>query len=127
VITPWELEVGLGAREWAIDSSNRYKTNLRLLLDFDIAVAMNNAREFNKNDDSSSDDDQVSEDICNLALVKGRSNAVSNIHNFISIEKFKEKSYQGLVPDITADIQEQNNQIVAGLHGIASGYDKNKD
>ncbi len=123
VITPWELEVGLGAREWAVDSGNRYKTNLQLLLDFDIAVAINNVREYNKNEDSSSDD-EVSEEINNLALVKGHSNALSNIHNFISIEKFKEKTYQGLVPDISAEIKEQNNQIVAGLHGIASGYDK---
>ena len=89
----------------------------------DIAVAINNIHEYNKNYDSSSDD-EVSEEINKLAVVKGHSNAVSNIHNFISIEKFKEKSYQGLVPDITTDIKEQNSQIVAGLHGIASSYDK---
>jgi hypothetical protein len=89
----------------------------------DIAVAINNIHEYNKNDDSSSDDD-VSEESNKLAVVKGHSNAVSNIHNFISIEKFKEKSYQGLVPDITTDIKEKNSQIVTGLHGIASSYDK---
>ena len=67
---------------------------------------------------------EAREEINNLALVKGHSSALSNIHNFISIDKFKEKTYQGLLPDITPEIKEQNNQIVAGLHGTASGYDK---
>jgi diphthamide biosynthesis protein 2 len=125
VITPWELELGLGARPW----ESMYSTDLTLLLSLPDKSALTGVRAFNKSDDDieaetdpQSTSSHVSSEYLQL-VVKNSETTVAVKSNNSLFDRFSSKEYKGLVP--SSDMSVTSQSIEPGLYGTAKGYVKN--
>jgi diphthamide biosynthesis protein 2 len=129
VITPWELELGLGARDWA----SCYQNNSISVLDNNLEEAINKVLESlpeNPIDsDSDSDDNNIIFEGTNIDFGKFSESTVAKLaENRIMItdnralEFFKEREFQGLVSEIP---ENQSTSIQIGQYGIAATYSEN--
>ena len=114
VITPYELEVGLGCREW----TSMYEVNVDAILNDDISVAIQRLPK-HKSIDSEVD----REDGSNLpnALDMYGSREISTFLS-VAVDRFNDRSYRGLEYD-NANSEDLNVQ--PGLHGTAANYRRN--
>lgn len=121
VITPWELELGLGAREWG----SSYQSNPTAILrdqagegDWEnVLQKVRNARP----EGNGLDDDECSDspsDANGETMVLQGTRALTVFHSAAG-DVFKQREYQGLVPDVAAT---QPLEVQPGLFGTASSY-----
>ena len=118
VITPWELELGLGARDW----NSCYHNNASAILDGNIEGAIarvisNLPEDPIDNDESDFHDDD--DNSTSTTLINKSDDRLTVFQN-AALDHFKSLHYQGLVPDIPDD---HDTTIKEGKFGIASSYD----
>ena len=116
VITPWELELGLGAREW----NSSYHNNASAILDGDIEGAIARVISNLPEDPIDSDDDIDIQDSSNnnnttTALVNKSDDRLTVFQN-AALDHFKSLHYQGLIPDIPDN---HDTIIREGKFGVA--------
>ena len=117
VITPWELELGLGARDW----NSCYHNNASAILDGNIegaiARVISNLPEDPIDNDES--DFQNDDNSTSTTLINKSDDRLTVFQN-AALDHFKSLHYQGLVPDVPDD---HDTTIKEGKFGIASSYD----
>lgn len=141
VITPWELEIGLGAREWqayysldigrlfsCLDSKDfRLRCSLESMINED-EVDLRNIMDRIRHTFSIESDDTTNETLRDedgkesrtLIQLDSERRLVITSDNILS-EKFLSRSYQGLLPHISAD-EEMDTTIKQGQFGTSVAY-----
>jgi len=129
VVTPWELELGLGAREW----SSCYKQHAAAILEdeIDLDLAVRRVASMvpeSAIDDDESDEYRVPESSSSPTSSSSTALTTFSIENRLvlsssdpAVEHFQSRSFQGLEPNIPDD---QDTKIHKGLFGIAQSYSK---
>ena len=130
VVTPFELELGLGAHEWEsiylTSNSNLYRNN-------NIENLCTKVEIRNKQSDDNSEEEEYlnininkasltdsNESNSSLILKNDQSKVISCFN--VAGSQFSQRDYQGLTYDIPG---EKDLKIKKGLFGTASGYNKN--
>ena len=115
VITPYELEVGLGCREW----SSMYELSVDAILKDDISEALSRIKE--RKAFSVSDSGPVGGSESATALDDYKSRELTTFTS-AALDRFSARGYKGLEYD---DADRDNVAIQPGLHGTASSYKRN--
>ena len=131
VITPWELELGLGAREW--DSSYQLdpmaimgrREDGQATRDAQFEVALQRARAARPEGNGIDDLEDIgaeggAEGEGEGRLVVPGTRALALFHSAAG-EFFQQREYQGLDPDVA---QGHSTEVQQGLFGIAAGYER---
>ncbi len=141
VITPWELEIGLGARDW--DST--YRVDLGSIIgeglsDLEKAVErviLNNPEDPIDDDDCNSDngssdsEQQQSSSTSNTAsssnaiTVRAGDSLIVSAASIPSVERFLQREYRGLDPNYNEN--KNNVSIQMGMFGTSLGYRQQTD
>lgn len=134
VITPWELEIGLGARDW--DST--YRIDLSSFIDIDPETLKKDIMKVKEKYPSESSEDEYEEKgttgtkgavppsssaLINISNSSSNSQ-ISNISSNIIAERFLSRDYRGLVPSVS---KATDSEIHMGLFGTSVGYSSFED
>jgi len=124
VVTPWELELGLGARSW---SSSYQSSPTAITRDMeDLPAVLQRVRAARPEGNGIDDEEETpggeapGEGKEGSAVVLQGSRALAVFHSAAG-DIFKQREYQGLVPHVD---EGQSTDVLPGLHGVAAGYER---
>ena len=140
VLTPYELEIGLGAREWTSSLLTNYEYGALETCggpaweDLLEKVKVYNRQEGEEEeeevvdnqrgqDDDPSDTGELGHSTVLMLRRKEEENAIMEFQSSGAVQYYQSRQYKGLVPGVhTEDTDKDINIIHDGQHGIASIY-----
>lgn len=130
VVTPWELELGLGARSW---SSSYQSSPTAITRDMeDLPTVLQRVRAARPEGNGIDEEEEAHEEDAGQGGIDGEggkgtgavilqgSRALAVFHSAAG-DLLKQREYQGLVPHVD---EGQSTDLLPGLHGVAAGYER---
>ena len=137
ILTPYELEIGLGAREWDSCLITNYEYTFPENNSIEWEDKLEKVKLYNYEVDDNIDeheDEEVlinnngittEESVNNRVLMlrrKEEENAIMEFKSSGAIQYYENRNYKGLVPNVQENEDMDINIIHKGQHGIASNY-----